>query len=418
MKRKSHHDVSLQHHKDRNMLVQTIVSVVSTLLVLFTLFEMQAERNAAYRPSLSIGNTEIAFVWDSEKALVNPDEISEDISRFIDGTTTINRTPKIDIYNIGVGTAKAVEFEWNNEENIDQLIQALEKYCDIHITIDNNGLLSMEKDTRKITTGLPAKTTFEFVSNSTENTYSIVFPDLYYYFMAQLCSHVPLSELDIHFSLIISYCDIQGKSYSENIILTPKQYFSTYSEDNSGFGIYTLFSEESKTMEYLNIDNDTLIAITSVFAVVISIISIVFTTIFSILQIKHNKNSVRPISSIQVSDYENLLAVNISNVGTGPLTITKLRASNKNVEVPALIELMPDIEQDWSTFIESADGWTLPVGGKITLIEIEPENDMIKNAIRCSLSKITVSLEYTDIYNTKFHDERKLDFFGRHYIDE
>lgn len=167
-------------------------------------------------------------------------------------------------------------------------------------------------------------------------------------------------------------------------------------------------------MGFLYIDNDTLIAITSVFAVLISIISMVFTIIFSILQIKHNKNSVRPISSIQVGDYENLLSVNISNVGTGPLTITKLRASNDNVEVPALIELMPDIEQDWSTFIESADGWTLPVGGKITLIEIEPENDMIKNSIRCSLSNTTISLEYADIYSTTFYDKRKLDFFGRH----
>lgn len=415
MEKNNQHNVTPKHHKDRSIIVQTIISLVSTLLVLFTLFEMQAERNAAYRPSLSINNTEIAFAWDTEKTLVNTDEMSADVSKFIDETTTINHTPKIRIHNIGVGTAKTVEFAWNNEENINQFIQALEKYCDICITIDNNGLLSIEKDTQRIGTGLPSKTTFEFVSNSTENTYSIVFPDLYFYFMSQLCSHVPLSELDIRFSLTVTYCDIQGKSYSESIILTPKQYFSTYNEDNSGFGIYTLISEENKTLGYLNnIDNDTLIAITSVFAVVISIISIVFTTIFSILQIRHNRNSVRPISSIQVRDYENLLAVNISNVGTGPLTITKLRASSDNVEVPALIELMPNIEQDWSTFIGSADGRTLPVGGKITLIEIEPENDMIKKSIRCSLSKITISLEYTDIYGTKFYDERKLDFFGRH----
>lgn len=225
---------------------------------------------------------------------------------------------------------------------------------------------------------------------------------------------MPLSELNIHFSIIISYCGIQGKSYSENIFLTPKLYFSIYKDDNSGFCIYTLIFKESDTMEFINIDNDTLIAITSVFAVVISIISIIFTTVFSILQIKHNKNSVRPISSIQVSDYEDLLSVKISNVGTGPLTITKLRAFNDNIEVPALIELMPDIEQNWSTFIGSADGWTLPVGGKIILIEIEPKNDRIKDSIRCSLSEITISLEYTDIYKTKFYDERKLDFFGRH----
>ncbi len=169
-------------------------------------------------------------------------------------------------------------------------------------------------------------------------------------------------------------------------------------------------------MNFLNIDNDTLVAITSVLAVVISIISMGFTTIFSILQIIHNKNSVRPISSIQVSDYEDLLSVYISNVGTGPLIITKLRAYNNDNEAEALIDLMPNVDQDWSTFVESVDGWTIPVGGKITLIEIEPNNDTICKLLRHILSQTTITIEYKDIYKTKFNDKRKLDFFGRHEV--
>ena len=164
----------------------------------------------------------------------------------------------------------------------------------------------------------------------------------------------------------------------------------------------------------LDINSDVLMSITSVCAVSISIISMIFTVIFSMLQIKHNKNSVRPISAIRVKDYEDLLSVEIKNVGTGPLTITKLIAKNDVEESSELIKILPCIEQLWSTFVENIDGWTIPAGEKIILIEVEPKTQKIKNALRRSLSQITIVLHYTDIYETKFYDERKLDFFGRH----
>lgn len=182
----------------------------------------------------------------------------------------------------------------------------------------------------------------------------------------------------------------------------------------SGYSKYYLYSEVNELMSFFSINNDTLVAMTSVLAVVISIISMVFTTVFSVLQIKHNKNSVRPISSIQVSDYEDLLSVYILNVGTGPLTINKLRVYNNNDEFDALIDLMPNVEQDWRTFVENVDGWTIPVGGKIVLVEIEPNNDSVRKSLRHILSQTTVTLEYMDVYKTKFKDERMLDFFGRH----
>lgn len=409
MERKAQQNSYQKHHKDRSTVVQTMISVVSTLLVLFTLFEMQAERNAAYRPSLSLSDTEIAFVWDEEKILSDTYETPEEFKGFVEETTTINRSPEIDVYNVGVGTAKKVEFEWNNIENINQFVLPMKKYCDTELTLDKNGFLSIKNDYIDLGTGVPQKTTFDFISNSSQDTYSIVFPNIYYYFMVHLCKYVPLSELDINFSLTVSYCDIQGKSYSEKITIIPEMFLLTYKDENSGFGIYNLVSKRSNSMNYLNINN-----LTSICALVMSFLSIIISIYFSHKQMQHNKNSVRPISYIQVCDYENLLSVKIANVGTGPLTIITLRASINNHESPALIDLMPDIKQDWSTFIEDADGRTIPVDGEITLIEIEPKNDMIKDLIRSTLSKTTITLEYSDIYKTKFYDERKLDFFARH----
>jgi hypothetical protein len=170
-------------------------------------------------------------------------------------------------------------------------------------------------------------------------------------------------------------------------------------------------------MSISSFDSNSLIAITSLCAVIVSIISMIFTVIFSLQQLKHNKNSVRPISAIKTEDYENLIAVKLLNVGTGPLTIKKLTFKDESLESSTLISMMPEINQFWNTYTEAADGWTIPVGGQLRLVELCPESDDTRKLVRQKLSKITVFLEYTDIYNTEFQDKRVLDFFGRNLKD-
>ena len=168
----------------------------------------------------------------------------------------------------------------------------------------------------------------------------------------------------------------------------------------------------------LGVNSEQLIAISSICAVFISIVSLVFAIISSFIQMKHNKNSIKPITDIRVQDYEDLLAVRIENVGTGPLVIKKLRFTRKNTneEFSSLIELMPIISEPWATFFEKADGWKIPVGGKIDLLELRPLYDDSKTCVRKALSEITVEVEYTDVYGTVFKDSRKLSFFGRHFL--
>lgn len=167
------------------------------------------------------------------------------------------------------------------------------------------------------------------------------------------------------------------------------------------------------TFDFNNLNSDSLMVITSVCAIIISIISMTFTVIFSILQVKHNKNSVRPISAIKFNDYENNIEVKIGNVGTGPLIIRRLVFRNSVSESSALISMMPNINQLWDTFTETADGWTIPAGGQLIILKICPKTDEVRKLIRKELSAITAFIEYTDIYNTKFYDERSLAFFGR-----
>jgi len=158
---------------------------------------------------------------------------------------------------------------------------------------------------------------------------------------------------------------------------------------------------------------DTILAITAIAAVGISIISMAFTVLFSKQQMKHNKNSVRPICEIKISDYENLINVCVANVGTGPLTIKSIQCDDTERLSPVLLALMPRIDQQWTTFTENVTGWTIPVNGKITLVELNPRNDENKYRVRKILSRITINIVYSDIYGTTFEKQRRLDFFGR-----
>jgi len=161
-------------------------------------------------------------------------------------------------------------------------------------------------------------------------------------------------------------------------------------------------------------NTDTIIAITAIAAIIISVISMVFTVVFSIQQMKHNKNSVRPICDIKINDYENLISVAIANFGTGPLIIKKIICKDAERTSQTLLSLMPHINQLWTTFTEDVTGWTIPVDGKIVLIELHPDNDNDKYRVRSALEKTTIEVTYTDIYGSaNFEKSRKLDFFGR-----
>lgn len=152
----------------------------------------------------------------------------------------------------------------------------------------------------------------------------------------------------------------------------------------------------------------------SFFALIVSIISICFSVKYSNLQIKHNENSVRPISSIVLNDYENKIAVIVKNAGTGPLIIRKFIAKNPKREEKSLIKLMPNINQAWNTFIEDLENRAICVGDELILIELKPETSYVKNIVREILADITIYLEYEDIYGNRFKDSKELVFFGRH----
>lgn len=400
----------------KNAVIQITISIISTFLVLLTLFEMQAERNATYLPDISLSNTKVAISWDKNGLPCITQEAEDIVSKMADDDTIINKLPQIKIYNIGVGTAKNISFNWDTQRNMKAFMDVLNLCDDIDISFDGN-MLHLKTPSIKQGIGEPDKSQFDFLLNSTQEFETLAFPFSYYTLIKEAYIRTDDKEIPTLY-LSVSYSDVQGKAYNRNIQINADISFLEQNPDGSGFCIYTLTSiKENKTMtsfNLLNLDSNTWIAITSIFAVIISIISMIFTVIFSLQQLKHNKNSVKPISAIKFSDYEDVLAVKLENVGTGPLTIKRLVFKNETQESSTLISMMPPIDQLWTTYTESVDGWTIPVGGQLIFLKLHPESDETKSLIRKELSKITVYLEYMDIYNTKFQDKRSLDFFGRH----
>ena len=404
-----------QSFENKNAIIQAIISIISVLLVLFTLFEMQSARNAAYKPDvLFSSSTEVALMWDSNGASLNIDKKEKDnISKILNKDTVINNTPQLKIRNIGVGTAKDITFHWHHKKNIEQLIALLEPFNDIEVILYKD-MVNIKKQGISTITGLSETYPHAFLLNSTEEFLTMPFPFSYFELLREIYIRKLTPEVIPEMVLDVSYSDIQGKKYSERIVFRVQLCLYTQNADGSGHFIFNLVSKkEGSSMVFLKntISNEDILGIC---AIVISLISLVFSLIFSRLQIKHNKNSVKPISAIRLNDYENQISVRIDNVGTGPLIINKLYFKDDTSTSSSLISMMPEIDQFWSTFTEEVDGWAIPINGKITLLEICPKNNSIKKNIRNVLSKITVFLEYSDIYQTKFSDKKTLDFFGRH----
>ncbi len=160
----------------------------------------------------------------------------------------------------------------------------------------------------------------------------------------------------------------------------------------------------------------------------------------------HNKNSVKPILNIIVGDYEDDIFVRIDNNGVGPAIVQGINCydAEKNRVEHNLYTLIPEfatikeprityqpsmkadekpepemivttIEFDTLTdFVEDIAGRTIPPGGSIMLLRMTNPDKYHKVALRDFLSKCSVKVDYTDVYNSELAPcYRKLDFFGR-----
>ncbi len=158
--------------------------------------------------------------------------------------------------------------------------------------------------------------------------------------------------------------------------------------------------------------------IIAVSAVAISIISL-FVAINALKsQEIHNKLAVKPIAHFSKGDYENKIFIKLKNYGMGPLIINKFYIKKDKSSFKRLIDSFDGVAPNivWDTFTDDIEGRVLAPQTEFTLIEVQFSNEdaEIRQAIRESLSKTTLSIKYSSIYDeVQPRVKEKLDWFSR-----
>lgn len=140
------------------------------------------------------------------------------------------------------------------------------------------------------------------------------------------------------------------------------------------------------------------------------------------LQRKHNYQSLTPIAQIRFHDYEDCVAVRIANAGLGPMTIESFLATDASSSKHNLIDWMPNHPDGilWDTYFEELKGVTiLPKDEAVVLRLTHADADAkefaeFRDRVRNSLSQLTVSISYRDVYKRLMPiSSRSLSWFGR-----
>ncbi|MDR3415736.1 MAG: hypothetical protein P4L83_06080 [Nevskia sp.] len=156
-------------------------------------------------------------------------------------------------------------------------------------------------------------------------------------------------------------------------------------------------------------------------ALVVSAISVGISIWAMRLQRQHNELSVRPLAEVTVADYENSLRVKLRNNGTGPMIVTGIEVSDGHSAKACVVEWMPSLPKGrpWTTFSHDLKDRTLQPGSAIVLLELtehQGEQDFAscRDLIRAALAPLTITVDYTDIYNKAMPKRIKaLSWFGR-----
>lgn len=215
--------------------------VISILLVLLTLLEMQVSRNNAYLPDIYFNNTTFTITWD-EYGLTGSDHLEDVLFQNLTSSTDyINEIPKIKLTNIGVGTAKYIYIEWIHDDNLQKLVDYLYKVnnqATFRYKI-NNGTNTLIVNENMYTTSKPYRE-IAYMKNESEDKI-IVFPYEYWECIRESC--INFSDPNVRppfLDLLLRYSDVQGKVYTVKKTLTIEPTMIVIQADNSGYAQFEI----------------------------------------------------------------------------------------------------------------------------------------------------------------------------------
>ena len=139
------------------------------------------------------------------------------------------------------------------------------------------------------------------------------------------------------------------------------------------------------------------------------------------IQDKHNKLSLTPYPFVTFSDYEDRIGVKFINDGNGAFLVKRIWVCRGNDVKSDILSWMPKPPQglSWTDFTSAFEGRALRPESELILLSLKGDPDdynfmAFRDICRHRLSKLTVYLEYTDLYKQSYPIySRSLKWFSR-----
>lgn len=239
---------------DIMQIIMAFLTFVSCIGVALTLVEMQKDRNAAYKPTILMNAVSYQISWDANgeeewvSQLPNTANSSYEVDEdgVITGTITVpvsvfpnNGLEQFSVVNIGVGAAKSVCFEWD-QNNISYLCDYLAE-CDPSksdfCSFDQSAAFSFGE--RLVITDIDSGVRLMYMLPNAEETYILPLPTAYSILIHEIMKYPALPE-SLYIALYAEYSDIQGKSARDIFYVTINRTHYESKEDGSGTASYQL----------------------------------------------------------------------------------------------------------------------------------------------------------------------------------
>lgn len=217
--------------KETIAILTNVATIISVIVVLLTLREMQIERNNAYRPDIAFEPVSVHFIWgqhdtyDPSGYLPNP---------FAEGDFNPHYL-HIPVKNIGVGVAKNITYSIDGLSFVELLNYLNELSDENNYTCDEvNGSLLIKNEQWQRVVSVSGHTRVLYLLPNAEETHDFFVPDVYLQLLKEVylsCEDEPHNIPDI--SINLSFEDVQGVQYTSKIFLSVSTYFY-WDDDGNG----------------------------------------------------------------------------------------------------------------------------------------------------------------------------------------
>lgn len=158
----------------------------------------------------------------------------------------------------------------------------------------------------------------------------------------------------------------------------------------------------------------------SICAITISVISLVASIVFSLGAREHNRKSVFPYPYLRNANYEDRLCVSLYNQGTGPMIVRSVTTHHRG-RSGHLSDLVPPPPQGYlfTNYAQFNMERAIMPGQCVALLDAHIDTGNAQHVayraqLRSFLTDCTVTVEYTNVYRTKFEPfESHCQWFGR-----